>query len=230
MSYLREVATAVALLLPFILLYKFWRRNSKHSIVNDSTSEVDAIPDSTNPSGSFPSVEYEVFLSFRGPDTRYQITDILYRFLCRTKIHTFKDDDELRKGEEIKVNLLKAIDQSKIYVPIISRGYADSKWCLMELAEIIRHQDQDPRRIILPIFYMVDPKDVRHQTGHYRKAFQEHATKYDEMTIQSWKDALNKVGTLKGWHVKNNDEYVILTLSLLLFTTVYTCLLTKFHN
>nr|ACS91453.1 M3 [Linum usitatissimum] len=209
MSYLRDVATAVALLLPFILLYKFWRRNSKHSIVNDdddSTSEADTIPDSTNPSGLFPSVEYEVFLSFRGPDTRYQITDILYRFLCRTKIHTFRDDDELRKGEEIGSNLLRAIYQSKIYVPIISRGYANSKWCLMELAEIVRYQELDTRRIIFPIFYMVDPKDVRHQTGHYRKAFQEHATKYDEMTIQNWKNALNKVGTLKGWHVKNNDE------------------------
>nr|AAD25972.1 flax rust resistance protein [Linum usitatissimum] len=209
MSYLREVATAVALLLPFILLNKFWRPNSKDSIVNDdddSTSEVDAIPDSTNPSGSFPSVEYEVFLSFRGPDTREQFTDFLYHFLCRYKIHTFRDDDELRKGEEIGPNLLRAIDQSKIYVPIISSGYADSKWCLMELAEIVRRQEEDPRRIILPIFYMVDPSDVRHQTGCYKKAFRKHANKFDGQTIQNWKDALKKVGDLKGWHIGKNDK------------------------
>ncbi|CAN1185870.1 Disease resistance protein L6, partial [Linum perenne] len=43
-------------------------------------------------------------------------------------IHTFKDDNELRKGEEIGSNLLQAIDQSKIYVPIISKNYAHSKW------------------------------------------------------------------------------------------------------
>ncbi|CAN1227683.1 Disease resistance protein L6, partial [Linum grandiflorum] len=65
----------------------------------------------------FPFVEYEVFLSFRGPDTRHhtrhQITNIIYHFLCCTKIHTFKDDNELRKGEEIGSNLLRAIDQSK---------------------------------------------------------------------------------------------------------------------
>nr|QSS76871.1 flax rust resistance protein [Linum usitatissimum] len=209
MSYLREVATAVALLLPFILLNKFWRPNSKDSIVNDdddSTSEVDAIPDSTNPSGSFPSVEYDVFLSFRGPDTRKQFTDFLYHFLCYYKIHTFRDDDELRKGKEIGPNLLRAIDQSKIYVPIISSGYADSKWCLMELAEIVRRQEEDPRRIILPIFYMVDPSDVRHQTGCYKKAFRKHANKFDGETIQNWKDALKKVGDLKGWHIGKDDK------------------------
>nr|ACS91454.1 M1-comp1 [Linum usitatissimum] len=172
----------------------------------DSASVVGATSSSTNPSGSLPSVEYEVFLSFRGPDTRYQITDILSRFLHHAKIHTFIDNDELRKGEEIKSSLLSAIDQSKIYVPIISEGYADSKWCLMELAEIIRQKEQDPQRIILPIFYMVDPKNVRHQTGRYEKAFQEHGAKFEEKIIQSWKDALAKVGQIKGWHVQSNDE------------------------
>ncbi|CAN1195440.1 Disease resistance protein L6 [Linum perenne] len=250
MTYIREVVTVVALVLPLILLYKLWyerQRSFEDSNIDndneyaiqltDSTSVVDAsfgksnstnpsssfpslrLTDSTtvidapfvtseseDPNNSFPSVEYEVFLSFRGPDTRNQITDILYRFLCRTKIHTFKDDNELRKGEEIGSNLLQAIDQSKIYVPIISKNYAHSKWCLIELAEIIRRQEQDTRRIILPIFYMVDPRDVRHQTGPYEDAFREHCKKFDEMTINNWKDALNKIGALKGWHVKSNDE------------------------
>ncbi|CAN1299508.1 Disease resistance protein L6 [Linum perenne] len=129
-----------SLVLPLVLLYKLWygRRNSDGSNNNDnghtdSTFMVDQssiTPDSADPSSSlsFPSVEYEVFLSFRGPDTRHQITDILYRFLIHIKIHTFKDDDELRKGEGIWSNLVKAIDQSKIYIPIISKSYAHSKW------------------------------------------------------------------------------------------------------
>ncbi|CAN1195497.1 Disease resistance protein L6 [Linum perenne] len=157
---------------------------------------------------SLPSVEYEVFLSFRGPDTRDLITNILYRFLVHSKIHTFKDDDELRKGEDIWPNLERAIDQSKIYVPIISKSYAHSKWCLKELAEIVQRQKEDKRRIILPIFYMVDPRDIRHQTGPYQDAFQPYARSFDENTIQSWKDALSIVGSLKGWHVKSNDEVV----------------------
>ncbi|CAN1333571.1 Disease resistance protein L6 [Linum perenne] len=175
----------------------------------DSTSVVDdsfVTPDSIVTPSSFPSIEYEVFLSFRGQDTRHQITDILYHFLQRMKIHTFKDDDELRKGEEIGSDILQAIDQSNIYVPIISKSYAHSKWCLAELAEIIRRQEQDTQRIILPIFYMVDQRDVRYQTGPFQNAFEEHVKKFDERTVQNWKDALNTVGALKGWHVTNNDE------------------------
>ncbi|CAN1185867.1 Disease resistance protein L6, partial [Linum perenne] len=220
MSYKRGVATMAVLVLPLVLLYKLWygRRSSDGSNNNnndnghtDSTFMVDQssiTPDSADPSSSlhFPSVEYEVFLSFRGPDTRHQITDILYRFLIHIKIHTFKDDDELRKGEGIWSNLVKAIDQSKIYIPIISKSYAHSKWCLKELAEIVECQKRDNRRIILPIFYMVDPRDVRHQTGPYQDAFKKHARSFDEKTIQSWKDALNVVGTLKGWHVRSNEE------------------------
>ncbi|CAI0413030.1 unnamed protein product [Linum tenue] len=155
---------------------------------------------------SLPWGEYEVFLNFRGPDTRYQITDILYRFLVNLKIRTFKDDDELRKGEGIWPNLVKAIEQSKIYVPIFSKNYADSKWCLRELAAIVEHQERNQGCIILPIFYMVDPRDVRQQTGPYQNAFQQHQQNFDEVTIGIWKDALNKVGASKGWHVKSNDE------------------------
>ncbi|CAI0413025.1 unnamed protein product [Linum tenue] len=151
-------------------------------------------------------------MNFRGPDTRYQITDILFRFLVNLKIRTFKDDDELRKGEGIWPNLVEAIEQSKIYVTIFSENYAYSKWCLKELAVIVEHQErnQDQERnqgcIILPIFYMVDPRDVRQQTGPYQNAFQQHQQNFDEVTIGIWKDALNKVGASKGWHVKSNDE------------------------
>ncbi|CAN1195500.1 Disease resistance protein L6 [Linum perenne] len=129
--------------------------------------------DSTN-SLSLPPVEYEVFLSFRGPDTRSQITEIIYRFLVHSKIHTFKDDDEMRKGEGIWPTLVKAINQSKVYVPILSENYAHSKWCLNELAEIVECWTRDNRHVILPIFYMVDPRDVRHQSGPYQEAFEQH--------------------------------------------------------
>ncbi|CAN1298887.1 Disease resistance protein L6 [Linum perenne] len=161
--------------------------------------------DSTN-SPSLPSVEYEVFLSFRGPDTRSQITEILYRFLVHSKIHTFKDDDEMRKGEGIWPTLVKAINQSKVYVLILSKNYAHSKWCLNELVEIVEYWKRDNRHIILPIFYMVDPRDVRHQSGPYHEAFQQHEKRFDPSTIQTWKNALKKIGDLKGWHVAISDN------------------------
>ncbi|CAN0842391.1 Disease resistance protein L6 [Linum grandiflorum] len=155
-----------------------------------------------------PSVEYEVFLSFRGPDTRSQITEIIFRFLVHSKIHTFKDDDEMRKGEGIWPTLVRAISQSKVYVPILSENYAQSKWCLNELAEIVKCQKEDNRRIILPIFYRVDPRDVRHQSGPYEEAFKKHEEMFGPSATNTWRNALKEIGTLKGWHVKNIDEQV----------------------
>ncbi|CAN1176102.1 Disease resistance protein L6 [Linum perenne] len=120
-----------------------------------------------------------------------------------------RDDNELRKGEGIWPNLVHAIHQSKISIPIFSSSYAHSKWCLKELVEIIEHQKREKGHIILPIFYKVDPQDVRHQTGPYKSAFQQHKrNKFDEKTIQSWKAALNEVGSLKGWHIKTKEEEV----------------------
>ncbi|CAI0418355.1 unnamed protein product [Linum tenue] len=215
MSFITQVKW---LLQPIILLYKFLfgRRISDTSNNNNNTSH--QLPDVATTSivsydsGEYsdplplPTGEYEVFLSFRGPDTRHQLTDILYRFLVHLKIRTFRDDDELRQGEGIWTNLVRAIGQSKVYIPIMSETYAHSKWCLKELAEIVECQKRDKGHIILPIFYMVDPRDVRHQTGPYQSAFQEHVKKFDAKTIQVWRNALSEVGTLKGWHVKSKDE------------------------
>ncbi|CAN1747710.1 Disease resistance protein L6 [Linum perenne] len=56
---------------------------------------------------------------------------------------------------------------------------------------------------------MVDPRDVRRQTGPYEVAFKQHNRNgFDEETIQCWKAALNEVGSLKGWHIKTKEEEV----------------------
>jgi hypothetical protein len=52
-----------------------------------------------------------VFLSFRGADTRKNFTDHLYKALVDAGIHTFRDDDEIRIGENIELELQKAIQQ-----------------------------------------------------------------------------------------------------------------------
>ncbi|KAI9377507.1 hypothetical protein POPTR_019G070522v4 [Populus trichocarpa] len=44
--------------------------------------------------------KYDVFLSFRGKDTRNNFTSHLYDALCRKQIKTFIDND-LERGEEI---------------------------------------------------------------------------------------------------------------------------------
>ncbi|CAI0452330.1 unnamed protein product [Linum tenue] len=148
--------------------------------------------------------DYEVFLSFRGPDVRNGFADHLYTSLARAKIRTFMDEEELQKGEGIAPSLVRAIPESKIYIPILSERYASSKWCLLELAQMVDcwiSMKQGKGHLILPIFYLVKPRDVRHQEGPYHQAFEQHAHKHSPQTVKEWKEALREVGQLKGWHV-----------------------------
>lgn len=65
------------------------------------------------------------------------IADILYTSLIDAGIRAYRDNEELHTGEEIGLVLLQAIEQSKILIPIFSKGYANSKWCLMELVQMV---------------------------------------------------------------------------------------------
>ncbi|CAN1287172.1 Disease resistance protein L6 [Linum perenne] len=157
-----------------------------------------------------PAGEYEVFLSFRGPDVRQTFADHLYTYLVASKIHTFRDEEELPKGEFLAPALEKAITESKAYIPIFSQNYASSKWCLQELANIVKCWKSGggakAQHVIFPVFYFIDPRDVRHpDSGSYKEAFEQHSLKNDPKTVLEWKNALQEVGKMKGWHITESD-------------------------
>ncbi|PPD89785.1 hypothetical protein GOBAR_DD13274 [Gossypium barbadense] len=77
-------------------------------------------------SSSISRKNYDVFLSFRGEDTRKNFTDHLYDALNRTGIVTFRDDPKLETGEEIAPELFNAIQQSWCSVIVFSETYAFS--------------------------------------------------------------------------------------------------------
>ena len=94
---------------------------------------------------------------------------------------------------------MKAIEESQYAIVVLSRNYADSKWCLDELAKIVE-STQKTGLTVLPVFYHVDPSHVQNQTGPFAKAFDKHA-RVDEEKIQKWRAALREVGNLPGWHL-----------------------------
>ena len=75
---------------------------------------------------STPRWKFHVFLSFRGADTRTSFTDYLYATLQRKGIVTFRDDEQLEKGEVISEQLLKAIEESLSAIVVLSPQYASS--------------------------------------------------------------------------------------------------------
>ncbi|KAL3734051.1 hypothetical protein ACJRO7_023407 [Eucalyptus globulus] len=147
--------------------------------------------------------EFEVFLSFRGPDTRLSFTDCLYHSMVGAGIRVFRDDEEIRKGEKIGGELLRAIESSKIFVPIFSRNYASSAWCLRELKHMVECSAKANDKVILPIFYDVDPDDVKLKTPLYLDALKQHEEKFGRDDVREWEKALTEVAKKKGWGLKN---------------------------
>ncbi|XP_028763108.1 TMV resistance protein N-like [Neltuma alba] len=156
---------------------------------------------------------YEVFLSFRGEDTRATFTSHLYKDLDKAGIIVFKDDIELPRGNHIKTELLQAIRSSKIAIIIFSKEYAGSKWCLEELS-IIMKLHKSNGQVVLPVFYHMDPSDVRHQTSGFGEAFQGLTEKISppKFEVHKWATALREAGEIAGIVVPGyRDEGKIVT-------------------
>ncbi|KAK7268630.1 hypothetical protein RIF29_21332 [Crotalaria pallida] len=150
---------------------------------------------------------YDVFISFRGVDTRFGFAGYLYNALSSKGIKTFFDDEELQKGAEITPNLVKAIHQSRIAIVVFSENYASSRFCLDELATIME-RSKDKGTLVLPVFYKVDPSNVRHLIGSYREAFDKHEERFknEKDKIERWRLALKRAADLSGSHFRT-DTY-----------------------
>ncbi|XVF81815.1 hypothetical protein PTKIN_Ptkin15bG0186300 [Pterospermum kingtungense] len=175
--------------------------------------------------------EYQIFLSFRGGDTRLNFTAFLLQALEDKGLNVFFDEKKLTFGDKLNPELLAAIEASKIAVIVLSEDYASSNSCLLELSKIMECNATNGL-LVVPIFYHVDPSDVRHIGGTFKASFYEHEKigwkdafikcfafivggalrdSFDERQkrkldeVKRWKDAFTEVGKLKGCHIKKGD-------------------------
>ncbi|KAL8090834.1 disease resistance protein RML1A-like isoform X2 [Apium graveolens] len=167
-----------------------------------ASTSYNQIPSSTlplSPTGTL----WDVFLSFRGKDTRYTFTDHLYHALHRNGIRAFKDDPGLRSGDVISDMLIQAIQESKTYIVVLSENYASSSWCLDELVEILRCH-KTINRLVVPVFYYIDPHAVRHQIKSFEEVFGKHQTRFGTEKVDKWRLTLNEVAGFSGYHTDEN--------------------------
>ncbi|KAI9127391.1 hypothetical protein K1719_001950 [Acacia pycnantha] len=147
----------------------------------DSCKDAESIPTVSSPSNNIVAhhaTKYDIFLNFRGEDTRDTFSSYLYEALCNANVHTFMDH-KLHKGDNISPILLKTIEESEISLIIFSKDYASSTWCMDELVHIMKCKDQYGRTVI-PIFY-----------------------NHDQERVQEWKNALMRSTNISGWDSKN---------------------------
>ncbi|KAB2010804.1 hypothetical protein ES319_D10G268500v1 [Gossypium barbadense] len=123
-------------------------------------------------SSSSRQMKHQVFLSFRGEDTRHNFTVHLLQALKDKGLNVFFDEEKLEKGEELS----QAIAASPL------------------------------KHIVLPIFYHVDPSDVRNIGGTFRTSFEEHESKRPIEDVKRWKAAFAEIGASKGWHIEGGKS------------------------
>ncbi|KAL7591001.1 hypothetical protein Lser_V15G33205 [Lactuca serriola] len=152
------------------------------------------------------SIHYDVFLSFRGQDTRNSFTDHLYAALVRAGLRTFRDNDDLKRGHELKPEIERAIIESRASIVILSEKYATSSWCLDELL-LMLEQRRSFNHFVLPVFYHVDPSDIRDQRQSFAIEVEEgvERSKWTEYNVNRWKVALSEVADLTGMVVSGSE-------------------------
>ncbi|CAN1851271.1 Disease resistance protein RUN1 [Linum perenne] len=154
----------------------------------------DEVPPSTA-THSTSRCTYDVFLSFRGADTRNGFTGHLYSAL----------DKEMETGGEVGPECLRGIEESRFSIVVLSKRYASSVWCLEELVHILNCRRYGSGHGVWPVFYDVDPSDVEECRGSFDEAFAQHEADFSAR-IKEWKAALREVSYLKGLDVRNRNE------------------------
>nr|GEW01818.1 RNA-directed DNA polymerase, eukaryota [Tanacetum cinerariifolium] len=91
---------------------------------------------------------------------------------------TISDHNMLLVDQDMRLQLLHAIEESKIYV-VFSNNYASSVRSFDELVDITYCLGKFHQRKVLPLFYKVDPSEVRSQQGSFMEAFQAHEANGD---------------------------------------------------
>ncbi|XP_057831185.2 disease resistance protein Roq1 isoform X3 [Cryptomeria japonica] len=146
---------------------------------------------------------YDVFINHRGPDVKYTVATTLHNTLSVLGFRVFLDSEELEMRDFLPGEIEEAMRSPSLHIAIFSQNYAQSPWCLAELSFIFKTGKQ-----IVPIFYHVQPDDVRYAKGVYADALSQHKNKgrYTSKKLEEWKNALNNVSYNAGYIINNKED------------------------
>ena len=167
---------------------------------------------------------FDVFPSFRGEDIRKTFLSHFLKELDRKLITAFKDN-KIERSQCLDPELKQAIRDSRIAIVVFSKNYASSSWCLNELLEILKCKDE-LGQLVIPIFYGLDPSQIRYQGGDFGKVFENTCKKRTEDEIKLWRQALADVSNLAGFHMQTwyditEPLFSCLYLEISCFPTIY---------
>ena len=139
--------------------------------------------------------KYNVFLNHRGPDVKLTFVSHLNEALISAGLNPFLDAKSLVKGHHAFHSINEALSGVGVHVAIFSKRYAESKYCLNELCDMLKSG-----KPILPVYFDIDPMHLRRpHDGPFANAFIKHKTRGREEDIIRWKVALLEVANITGF-------------------------------
>ncbi|MED6106652.1 hypothetical protein PIB30_006277 [Stylosanthes scabra] len=196
--YIIELAVAIIAIFCFSIISRF---DGQKTILTVTSENAPPPPPPPYPEPSPPQThqtKYDVFISFSGNDTREGLLSHLTKALYQRQIDTFVDT-RLNEGQDISQELLRAIERSLISLVVFSESYASSSWCLDELLKIMECR-REQGQIVIPVFYKVEPSDVRHSKGVFSDAFAKQEKRHGKQKVQTWRSAFGQAANISGLH------------------------------
>ncbi|KAH9303271.1 hypothetical protein KI387_014854, partial [Taxus chinensis] len=149
----------------------------------------------------------DVFLSHSGAQKNF--VRHLHRDLKREGVSCFFDEDpqSLRKGEKFPPRIFEATETCRVAVLVLSKEFIRSKWPMLELTALLKAKKsgKNPNLKILPIFFMISPKDFCQMTRDIQdwKQLEESEEKRGE-----WLYALNEIRSFNGFPFREGENEV----------------------
>jgi hypothetical protein len=141
--------------------------------------------------------QYDVFINHRGPDVKKTFVAHLNGALKRDGFRPFLDAKSIGQGGHVFNSIDKALKGACVQVAVFSKRYAESKYCLNELCDMLKSE-----QVILPVFYGVNPEDLRNiDGGPFKEGFRKHVKRGRIEEIRRWKEALRKVADHRGFRL-----------------------------
>ncbi|WVZ17562.1 hypothetical protein V8G54_010544 [Vigna mungo] len=148
---------------------------------------------------------YDVLINFTGEDIPKKIVSHLNSALSTVGLTTFLHHPNAVKSTHIQEPILS---RCRVAIVVFTQTYSQSAWCLHQLQQIIKWQETYCRHV-LPVYYEIQPSDVRLQMGDFGKALKATARQTFsgqelEHGMSRWRHALTKATNFFGWDESNH--------------------------
>ncbi|XP_059076036.1 disease resistance protein RUN1-like [Cryptomeria japonica] len=152
------------------------------------------------------SKQYDAFISCRGPDVTETLAKQLYELLQARGCRVFLECEEKEWGASIPFAIRDGICSSAVHIPIFSKAYAESSWCLEELVLMLEQFDA----LFIPVFYDAEPWELRrieNKDSAYAAAFSGYESRGWKLDkLEEWKTALVSASEFSGYEYSQNKD------------------------